>query len=431
MTDRNGPPDRPYDVVFVPLGAADFGGAERSLLEIAARLVAMKASVLVVAEGALRDTPFVKAAESLGVPIHWVDWAPGASLSTNLMTAARLFRKLRASVVHFNISWREGMWTIPLIARLVCGARLVGTMRAIPNPPDTIARGRHFFGLIPGLQLWRLPDLFSGRIWARALHATVSVNRESFPKRLRAEYGFDGSRVHVIYNGVEAPSPDPFREGKRATRTKWGFTDDDFVVGFVGRLAPEKGLHELVTAVSSLPDTVKCVIVGSGPEESALRDQIRRTNAARRIVVAGFAAEPRLAMAACDVVAVPSTVQEAFGRTVVEALSVEVPVIASRIGGMAEIFADGIQGWYVRPGQSDDLCATIANALEHRDALRAMGRRGRQLVLERYEIGRVISEYISLYETLLRDSGHAGRFLSTADGDTPMAAPGKKQRGPG
>jgi glycosyltransferase involved in cell wall biosynthesis len=110
-------------------------------------------------------------------------------------------------------------------------------------------------------------------------------------------------------------------------------------------------------------------------------------------------------VAAFDLVAVPSVWYEAFGRTVVEALAMQVPVIASRIGGMAELFEDGVHGHYVPAGDRDALAAAIAALATDPAARRAMGRAGRAWVQERYAMERVAAEYARLYRELLAESG--------------------------
>ena len=142
-----------FDLVFLPLGAAAFGGAERSLLDLAGRMRARGHRVLILAEEALRSTPFAALASERDVELRWVGWAPERGYISNLRAAIQTFLLLRARVIHFNISWRQRMWIIPLVARVLCRARLIGSMRAMPEPAENTPRRRYLFGLVPGLQL--------------------------------------------------------------------------------------------------------------------------------------------------------------------------------------------------------------------------------------------------------------------------------------
>jgi glycosyltransferase involved in cell wall biosynthesis len=338
-----------HDLIYLPLGAAAFGGAERSLLDLAGAMVAREKRVLVLAEEPLRHTPFPTLAAERGIDLEWVAWRPERSLLHNVAEAVRVFRRRSAKVVHFNIAWRSGMWVIPICARLVSRAKLVGTMRAMPDPHEVVPRRRHF-GIVPGVQLWRLPDLLSGYAWARALHLTVSVNARDYPKRLVRHYGFSANKMRVIYNGVAVPRSASEPENRSKWRGALGALPGELLVCFSGRVSQEKGLDKLIESLARLPATYKLVVVGSGPDEDAAKTLVRRLGLDARVVFAGFQQDPYSIMAAADVVCTPSLWQEAFGRVVAEAMSLGVPVVASSVGGMSELFNHGIEGLYVPPG---------------------------------------------------------------------------------
>ncbi|MCW5623681.1 MAG: glycosyltransferase family 4 protein [Burkholderiales bacterium] len=390
-----------FDVVLIPLGSAGYGGAERSLLDIAGKMHGRGLRVLILAEQALRPTPFETAATERGVAVRWVDWAPERGLFPNLLAIVRAFRQIRPRIVHFNISWRERMWLVPLVVRLLGRGKLIGTMRAIPDPAERIERKRYLFGLIPGIQLWRLPDVLAGHVWARALHASVSVNRGNYPPRMVAEYGFREESLHVIYNGIEVPDVLPDAAARAAVRSSFGFTDDDFIVCYFGRVSPEKGVHLLLQSLVALPAHVRALIIGDGPQMDELKTFVVQSGLGARVRFAGFVAKPEPMVAACDVAAVPSTWEEAFGRTVVEALAYEVPVIATRVGGMAELFQDGVHGHYVEAGDVPALGNSIRDLERDRVRAQMMGREGRRWVQAHYAVTRVAEQYAGIYADAL------------------------------
>src|SRR5262245_27326539 len=118
-----------YDILFLPLGAAAMGGAERSIAYLAKGMQERGKRVLILAEPALRKTAYLRFLEGLGVGIRWVGWSPERSRWYNARRAFELFRSIDAEIVQFNISWRRGMWIIPAVARLLGYRRLIGTMR--------------------------------------------------------------------------------------------------------------------------------------------------------------------------------------------------------------------------------------------------------------------------------------------------------------
>lgn len=141
---------------------------------------------------------------------------------------------------------------------------------------------------------------------------------------------------------------------------------------FVGRLAPEKGLAVLLGAVDRLPD-VMVDVVGTGPQEKAVA-------ANPRLLMHGARspADVLAAMRQAGYLVMPSIWYENFPRTLVEAFACGLPVIASRLGAMAELIEDGRTGLMFAPGDADDLAQKIAWAERHPDAMRTMGENARR-----------------------------------------------------
>jgi glycosyltransferase involved in cell wall biosynthesis len=387
------------DVAYFPLGAAAFGGAERSILELATAQQAAGRRVAVFHESALAGTDFVTQAQAADVPLVRVGWAPEQPLSTVAREAWRLFGGLDARLVHFNISWRSHMWLVPVIARWRCRARLVGSMRAMPDRYDLIPR-RRYFGVIPGLQLWKLPDLVVGRVWARALHATVSVNRDDYPPRLVSEFGFPSRRLSVIYNGVRLPEALPSDSGRAQARAALGLPADAFVAVYVGRVSQEKGVRYAIEALPAAGAGAHLVIAGDGNDLEAARARALELGVGDRVHFLGYVADPSSLYAAAHVALVPSLWNEAFGRVVVEAMGQGVPVIATAVGGMQELFDHGVQGLFVPKADAAAIGAAMAR-LRADGALRGrMATAARVLAVERYSTQRVAAEYGSLYEAL-------------------------------
>ncbi|MFI7388380.1 glycosyltransferase [Streptomyces sp. NPDC049813] len=163
--------------------------------------------------------------------------------------------------------------------------------------------------------------------------ATIAVS-PAVAERLHG-WGVAPHRVHVVPNGVDV---DRFAFDARArtrARAALGLPADAFVVGGVGRLVPGKRFDVLIAALRDLPDDVRLLLVGTGPQEDALREAARRAQVLDRVVLAGerphTAAGPDAVdlpalLSAMDVLASPS-LDEAFGLAVVEALAGGLPVL--------------------------------------------------------------------------------------------------------
>jgi glycogen synthase len=180
-------------------------------------------------------------------------------------------------------------------------------------------------------------------------------------RRLLLADGVDENRVHLIPPGVnpslfEGPFEDPFAGIGRPR------------VLFVGRLAPQKGVHTLVAAAGLLEDpSVRVLLVGDGPERKALERKAERIDAGDRLRFVGFSAHDRLpaAMAHADVLVLPSVYEE-LGTVLLEAMWAGLPIVASRTGGIPDVIEDGVNGLLVPPGEPEALASVIDRVLADR-----------------------------------------------------------------
>ena len=157
---------------------------------------------------------------------------------------------------------------------------------------------------------------------------------------------------------------------------------------------------EILARVREKGVDARLVMVGDGSERSRAEHRARCLKVERFCSFVGK--QPRITdyLSVSDVLLLPSE-QESFGLAALEALACEVPVIASRVGGMAELFEDGVQGRYVAAGSVPELRAAIETMANDRDETRRMGALGKALVRERYSLERVEADYGRAYTLLL------------------------------
>ncbi|MCA1978452.1 MAG: glycosyltransferase family 4 protein [Thiobacillus sp.] len=212
------------------------------------------------------------------------------------------------------------------------------------------------------------------------------------------EGGLPAERVVVKPNFVDwpetrpHPNPLPGGEGER------------FGLLFVGRLSVEKGVATLAEAMRALPDA-RLRVAGDGPQAAVL-DGLPG--------VARLGSQPgdavRREMSRARALVVPSIWYENFPRTIVEAFASGLPVIASRIGALAEIVTDGHTGLLFEAGNARDLADKLAWALAHPGEMAAMGRNARAQYEAAFSPGVNYSRLMEIYAEAIascRDSGHA------------------------
>ncbi len=198
------------------------------------------------------------------------------------------------------------------------------------------------------------------RTWKRTVTTFIAVSE--FEKRKFVENGFPASRIVVKPNFVLDPGP-PGQGG------------EDFL--FVSRLSVEKGIGTMLTAMELVNPAVRLKIIGDGPMAPEVKAAAERNP---RIQYLGRLPQREVLdlMGASRCVLFPSEWYETFGRVAAESFSRGTPVIASRIGAVAEIVDDGRTGFHYTAGDPRDLARTIDQVFARGDSLADMRREARR-----------------------------------------------------
>ena len=168
-------------------------------------------------------------------------------------------------------------------------------------------------------------------------------------------------KVRVIPNGIVTPRvADPL-----ALRRALAIDPEVPVVGFVGRLRPEKRVDLILTAAATLlrERKVHVVLVGAGPEEAALRDQVREASIADAVTFLGFRPDATTLAAGFDV-AVLASDREGAPLTLLEYMALGRPIVTTSVGGIPEIVEDGRHAVLVPPGDAASLASAIGRLLD-------------------------------------------------------------------
>lgn len=166
---------------------------------------------------------------------------------------------------------------------------------------------------------------------------------------------------------------------------------------FVGRLSSEKGISTLLEAWERLGDRLPLKIVGDGPLASAVTEAAARRGSIEQLGRKP-AGEVYELMSQAEVLIVPSTCYETFGRTGMEALAVGTPVIAARLGAIAELVEHGRTGLHFNPSDPDDLARQVQWMVDHPEAVQGMRREARVDFERNYTPERNYQELMSIYE---------------------------------
>jgi glycosyltransferase involved in cell wall biosynthesis len=213
-------------------------------------------------------------------------------------------------------------------------------------------------------------------------------------------------RIHIIPLGLNLERFAPAREpdARQAARTRVGIPGDAIAIAAVGRLVPIKRLQRLVEAfgiVAARVPSARLYFVGDGSERAALQSQVAAARLSDRVTFAGWSAATPDWYAAADVVVLTSD-REGTPLALIEAAAAGRPVVATDVGGVADVVADGSTGFIV-PAQDVTALADRLTLLALDPALR--DRMGREAPAQagRYAADRLVTDLDNLYRGLLGD----------------------------
>jgi glycogen(starch) synthase len=230
--------------------------------------------------------------------------------------------------------------------------------------------------------------------------------------------GFSEKKIRVCYDGVNPNKYDPTKMDRvkvRKLRERYGLSDEDKMLLYVGRLTAVKGVDRLVNAMPKILEKVpnaKLVIVGLGDMQDYLGSLIYSKGMGDHATLrTEFVPEDEriLHYAACDVAVFPS-LYEPFGIVCTEAMSMEKPVIvgAAGISGLREQVVPSGQdqnGLHVNPQDPNDIAWAATTILSDDELARKMGLNGRRRVLQMFSWEEVSKSLIRTYEELLKEQG--------------------------
>jgi len=213
------------------------------------------------------------------------------------------------------------------------------------------------------------------------------------------EVGVRDAKVAVLKNGVNVDKFQP-RADRAALRARHGYAPEDIVVGTVGRLDPVKNQAALLAMQAVLLPAhprVRVVIAGDGPERAALGREIDRYGLQEHAILLGHCDDVPAVLNMLDVFVLPS-IGEGMCNTILEAMAVGLPVVATRVGGNPELVVDGATGALVPPRDTDALAEAIARYAGDVQLRQVHGGAGRQRVLQEFTLDRMAERYVALYE---------------------------------
>jgi glycosyltransferase involved in cell wall biosynthesis len=365
---------------------AFLGGGQKNLLALAENL---DRSVFEVHACSRPDGPLKDSLRELGIPHHALPFQK--RISRKILGLTRdLLKEQSFDLIHTHggVAGFYGRWAA----------------RSSQDPPRRLV---HTFHGIHFVQ-YRNPVLKAAlsaleKKLAVYTDAVICVSEHVRAQSLRYCL-VPANKLFVIKNGIDfASDPAPESSEFRSLFADLGLEAARPLIGAVARLDPIKGLLSLLEAGPCIRERLPeahVIVVGGGPQETLLRDQIERRGAREYIHLIGERSDALNWMARFDVLVLPS-LHEALPYVILEAAALQKPVVASDTGGSRELVRDGETGIIFPAGDTQRLADAVVRLGKDPDLRQDLGRNLRSSLSREYSLSRMVRETQDLYQNLL------------------------------
>jgi glycosyltransferase involved in cell wall biosynthesis len=234
---------------------------------------------------------------------------------------------------------------------------------------------------------------------------TIAISKET--KTSLHNVGISPNKIELIPNAVDL---DKFNEdvSGKPFREELGVSDTQILIGVVGRIAPHKGQDIFIESITDILNSFsnsKFVIVGEDTTRNDnfmnhLQELITQFKLEKKVYFSGFKPDIPQVMKALDILVVPS-LNEAFGRVVIEAMAMKTPVIATIVGGIPDIIEDGINGFLISPNNPTTLSEAVVKLLSNNNLHDRISQHGKKTVEKDYSVSTHIKKIQTLYRSVI------------------------------
>ncbi len=381
----------------------ELGGAQEVALYAVSHLDRSKfRPILVAGPGGL----LTEEAKSLpGVEVHILSaLARRVHVLADLAAFVELicvFRRLRPAIVHTHSS----------------KAGILGRWAAWCARVPVIIHTVHGYGITPAQSCWlRRVLILLERMTGWITTYWIAVAQTDIEKGV--EWGlFDRTQASVVRPGID---PQPFQTVLSATtrhalRAEFGAGPDDYLVGTVACLKPQKAPEDFVAVAKRVCDVVpqaRFILIGDGDLRPRVESLIEQNGLDHRLYLAGWRRDVSTAMKSFDAFLLTSH-WEGLPRVLLEARTIGLPVVATRVGGVAEVIAEGRHGWLSDAGDVDGLATQLIRVLQSRSGQLHRGLNSVEALPKEFHLEEMVKQYESLYDRFLNDrrGGKASRSV--------------------
>ena len=309
------------------------------------------------------------------INIHSRQRAAGLDLGT-ILWLRKLIKGGSFDIVHCH---QYSPYTYGWFAHWGTGARVVFTEHGRFHPDQYRKKAKYINPLL-----------------ARTTHKLIAISAATRDALVEYEY-LPRDRISVIYNGIAPITID--EEQRSALKAQLQIEPDETVIGTVARLDTVKNQALMLKALRALLDQnlrVRLILVGDGPERKNLEQLTINLNLQQSVIFTGFQSQSANYLSLMDIFLLPSFT-EGTSMTLLEAMSLGIPTVATRVGGTPEIVADGETGLLIESDDLSGFTSAIHLLLEQPDKLSNMAQKAKRRFEERFSAQQMVDQYEYCY----------------------------------
>jgi len=246
---------------------------------------------------------------------------------------------------------------------------------------------------------------FFNWIILRFVKRVIAVSDSVRNDIIKSNWNIDPAKVVTVKNCIDLGTIDSITTGRRDARLKLGIPEDEIVFGTVGRLVTTKGQTYLIEAFEAVMKKIpnsRLVIIGNGSLSKKLQTQVKKSGISSRVLFTGYRKDVLELLRGFDVFVLPS-LAEGLSIALLEAMASRLPVIASNVGGIPEVFGNSHCGRLVPPNDSTALSAAMVEiGLLDNNHKKRLGEEGRKKIEKEFTADVMIRKIQDIYESVLK-----------------------------
>jgi glycosyltransferase involved in cell wall biosynthesis len=367
------------------------GGTEKHLLCLIKGLNKEKFNC-VVCNFNEKEGPIVAEIKKVGFPVYTMPLKILYGLKS-LKQGFKLRKILKENHVYIMQSFHFKSDTFAAIVAKISGV------------PIIISSRRDLGDLKPNLHLLlnRFVNIFVDRF------ITVS---DAVKKRISRKEGISPKKITTLYNGVDLSKFNGiYLATKNSIKTSFNISNTDIVVGYVANFRPEKGYDTFIKAIPLITQTnsnIVFIAVGDGPLFGFYKQLAKELGVSSRVIFTGYRNDIRELLSIMDIFCICSSSTEGFSNAILEAMAMQKPIIATKVGGNSEAIINEKNGFLIPPNDPAKLAEALLKLCDNPDLMVRIGKESRRRVIENFSLEGMIRKTEDLYIEL---AGKKIRYL--------------------